>query len=94
MLTMTDKAAEMIRTLTSQPGVPEDAGLRMSVQGGEEGTLTLSLQGPQPDDAVIDDAGARVFIEHDAAPLVEDRQLDAQVDDQGGLSFLLGSQTG
>jgi Fe-S cluster assembly iron-binding protein IscA len=66
----------------------------MSVQGGEEGTLTLSLQGPQPDDAVIDDAGARVFIEHDAAPLVEDRQLDAQIDDQGGLSFLLGSQTG
>lgn len=94
MLTMTDKAAEMIRTLTSQPGVPEDVGLRMSVQEGEEGTLTLSLQSPQPDDVVIDDAGARVFIEQDAAPLVEDRALDAQVDDDGGLSFLLGSQPG
>jgi len=94
MLTVTDKAAEMIRTLTSQPGVPEDAGLRMSLQDGEDGTLTLSLQGPQPDDAVIDDAGVRVFIEHEAAPLVEDRELDAQVDDEGGLSFLLGVQAG
>ena len=58
MLTLTDRAAETIRILISQPGVPADTGLRMSLQDGEAGTLALALAGPQPDDAVIEDAGA------------------------------------
>jgi hypothetical protein len=62
VLTLTDRAADTIRALTSQPGVPADAGLRMSMQGSEEGRLALSLEGRQPDDAVIEDAGARVYV--------------------------------
>ena len=92
MLTLTDRAAETIRTLISQPGVPADTGLRMSVRDSEAGTLTLSLEPPQPDDAVIEDAGARVFVQRDAAPMVEDRELDAQLDEQGRASFKLGVQ--
>lgn len=94
MLTLTDKAAETIRTLTSQPGIPADTGLRMSVQDSDASTLTLSLEGPQPDDAVIEEAGARVFVQPDAADIVEDRQLDGQLDEQGQASFMLGSQAG
>jgi Fe-S cluster assembly iron-binding protein IscA len=66
----------------------------MSVQESDPGTLTLSLEAPQPDDAVIEDAGARVFIQQDAASIVEDRELDAQLDDEGRASFMLGSQAG
>lgn len=94
MLTLTDRAAETIRTLISQPGAPDDMGLRMSLKDGESGTLSLSLETPQPDDAVIEDAGARVFVQRDAAPMVEDRELDAQVDEQGRASFKLGVQSG
>jgi Fe-S cluster assembly iron-binding protein IscA len=61
----------------------------MSMQGAEESRLALSLEGRQPDDAVIEDAGARVYVQQDAAPVVEDRQLDAQLDDQGRASFVL-----
>jgi iron-sulfur cluster assembly protein len=93
VLTLTDRAAETIRTLTSQPGIPADTGLRMSLQDGEAGTLALSLEGPQPDDAIIEDAGARVFVERDAYAIVEDRELDAQLDEDGRASFMLGSQT-
>lgn len=94
MLTLTERAAATIRTLTSQPGIPADTGLRMSVQDGDSGTLALSLEGPQPGDAVIEDAGARVFVEHDAAEIVSDSELDAEFDDQGRASFMLGSQAG
>lgn len=93
MLTLTDRAAETIRTLISQPGAPADMGLRMALKDGESGTLSLSLESPQPDDAVIEDAGARVFVQRDAAPMVEDRELDAQVDEQGRASFKLGIQS-
>ena len=94
MLTLTDRAAETIRTLITQPGVPADTGLRMSLQEGEAGTLALSLERPQPDDAVIEDGGARVFVQRDAAAMVEDRELDAQLDEQGRASFRLGVQPG
>jgi iron-sulfur cluster assembly protein len=94
LLTLTDRAAETIRTLISQPGIPADTGLRMSLRDSESGTLTLSLEPPQPDDAVIEDGGARVFVQRDAAPMVEDRELDAQLDEQGRASFKLGVQSG
>ena len=92
MLTLTNRAAETIRTLTSQPGIPAETGLRMSLQDSDAGTLALSLEGPQPDDAVIEDEGARVFVQRDAAGIVDDRELDAELDEEGRASFMLGSQ--
>jgi iron-sulfur cluster assembly protein len=92
MLTLTERAAGTIRTLTSQPGVPENAGLRMSLPDGEAGALMLALDAPQPDDTVIEDAGARVFVQSDATTILEDRELDGQLDEQGQASFTLGSQ--
>jgi Fe-S cluster assembly iron-binding protein IscA len=64
----------------------------MSLQDSDPGTLTLSLEGPHPDDAVVEDSGARVFIQRDAASIVDDRELDAQLDEEGRASFMLGSQ--
>jgi Fe-S cluster assembly iron-binding protein IscA len=64
----------------------------MSLQDSDPGTLTLALEGPQPDDAVIEDGGARVFVQRDAASIVDDRELDAQLDEEGRASFMLGSQ--
>ena len=94
MLTLTDRAAETIRILTSQPGVPADTGLRMSLQDSEAGTLALSLAAPQADDDVIEEAGARVFVQRDAAAMVADRELDAELDEQGRASFRLAAQAG
>lgn len=92
VLTLTDRAAATIRSLTSQPGIPAETGLRMSVQDGEAGTLALSLESPQPGDAVIEDGGAKVFVERDAAEMLGDSELDAELDDQGHASFMLGGQ--
>jgi Fe-S cluster assembly iron-binding protein IscA len=92
VLTLTDRAAETIRALTSQPGIPADTGLRMSIPDGADGALTLSLEPPQPDDAVIEEEGARVFVQPDLASIVDDRELDGQLDEQGQASFVLASQ--
>jgi Fe-S cluster assembly iron-binding protein IscA len=94
VLTLTDRATETIRILISQPGIPADTGLRMSLQGGDEGSLTLSLEGPQPGDTVIEDAGAKVFVQEDVAGMVGDGELDAELDEQGQASFTLGTQPG
>jgi iron-sulfur cluster assembly protein len=94
VLTVTDKAAETIRALTAQPGVPAQAGLRMSLPEGEAGALALSLEERQPDDAVVENAGARVYVQPDAADIVADRELDGQLDEQGEASFILGTQAG
>lgn len=92
MLTLTDRAAETIRALTTQPGSPADTGLRMSLQDGEEGKLALSLETPQPDDAVVEESGARVFVGPDVVGVVEDSELDAQVDEQGRPTFMLSNR--
>jgi iron-sulfur cluster assembly protein len=92
VLTLTDRAAETIRALTTQSGYPADTGLRMSRQGGDEGKLALSLEAPQPDDAVIEESGARVFVEPDVVGVVEDSELDAQIDEQGRPTFMLSER--
>lgn len=94
VLTLTDRAAETIRALTSQPGVPADTGLRMTLQDSDAETLTLSLESRQPDDAVIEDAGARVFVQQDAAAIVENGELDVELDEQGQASFMLANPGG
>lgn len=64
----------------------------MSVQDSAAGTLALSLEGQQPGDAVIEDGGARVFVEQNATDIVSDSELDAELDEQGHASFMLGTQ--
>ena len=93
MLTLTDSAVTAIRNLTSQPELPEDTGLRIMSQseGGPAFQVTLA-ESPTAGDQVIETAGARVFLEPDAAIALDDKSLDAQVDDQGTVAFTLADQ--
>ncbi|MFI9386042.1 iron-sulfur cluster biosynthesis protein [Kutzneria sp. NPDC052558] len=90
MLTLTPTAVEVVRSLTSDDGVPEGTGLRIANQ---DGRLALALA-PQPDDAdrVISGEGARLFLDDSAAAYLDDKILDAAVDDQGNPTFTLASQ--
>ena len=92
MVTMTDNAVAAIRSLTGQPEVPEGAGLRIATDPNA-GSLQLSLA-PEPmeGDQVVDTAGARLFLDSDAALLLDDKALDASVDEQGTVQFALAEQ--
>lgn len=94
MLTVTDNAVAAIRSLTDQPEVPDGAGLRIATDPNA-GSLQLSLSPePQEGDQVVDSAGARLFLDNDAALLLDDKALDASVDDQGTVQFALAEQPG
>jgi iron-sulfur cluster assembly protein len=92
MLTVTDNAVAAIRSLTSQPDVPDGAGLRIATDASA-GALQLSVAtAPQEGDQIVDNAGARLFLDNDAAMLLDDKSLDATVDDQGTVQFALAEQ--
>jgi iron-sulfur cluster assembly protein len=96
MLVLTEAAAEVVKSVTSTPEAPDGAGLRIASPEPEpEGPGALQITattGPGEDDQVIEAAGARVFLEPQAAIYLEDKILDAQVDEQGNARFSLGMQ--
>lgn len=90
MLTLTPTAVEVVRGLTADDAVPEGTGLRIANQNGR---LALALA-PQPDEAdrVIAGDGARLFLDDAAAAYLDDKILDANMDDQGNPTFTLATQ--
>ncbi|GAB3171492.1 iron-sulfur cluster biosynthesis family protein [Micromonospora palomenae] len=87
MLTMTDNAVMVIRDLALQQDVAQDGGLRIAADT-DAGSLTIELV-PEPaqGDKVVDNQGARIFLDPDAAELLEDTSVDAVVDDEGVVQF-------
>jgi len=91
LLTLTDTAASEIRTIIDHPQVPDDAGVRIA--SGPQGDLTLALtEAPVTGDAVVDEEGARVFLEPQVEPLLTDKTLDAETDAEGNIQFTLLEQ--
>lgn len=88
MLTLTDSAATVVKTIVDQTPDVTEAALRISATG--EGSTDLSLAvavEPEPNDTVIEASGARVYLEQNAALLLDDKVLDAQIDDAGATRF-------
>src|ERR1022692_1639747 len=64
MLTLTDSAVSAIRTLTSQPDLPGETGLRIMAQGDGAPSFQLALaEAPVAGDQVVEEGGARVSLE-------------------------------
>jgi len=91
VLTLTDTAATEIRSIVTHPQVPDDAGVRIT--GEPDGALTLALvEAPQGGDAVLEESGARVFLDPNADQLLTDKTLDATTDPEGNLQFSVAEQ--
>ena len=88
MLNLTENAQTAVRTLTQEPRAPASAGLR--IMPGNEGLELMLVAEPVPGDALIDDGGARVFVDPQATHLLDAQTLDAQVED-GEVNFFLAS---
>ena len=90
MLTLTENASTVVKTLVDQTEGNE-AGLRISQDAPDSPALhVIPSQAPQPGDRVLEEDGARVFLEETAAVTLDDKVLDAQVDESGGVQFMLG----
>lgn len=92
MLTLTENATTLIKNLADQTTVADAAGLRISAEA-DSANLSVDLTpAPEPADQIIESAGARVFLEEHAAAALEDKVLDAQLDEAGAVRFAIGAQ--
>jgi Fe-S cluster assembly iron-binding protein IscA len=83
VLAITENAAEAIQTIVaSSPEVPEKGGLRILARSeGEQEKLELTIAAiPAEDDEVVEEHGAHVFLDPEAASYLDDKVLDARVE--------------
>jgi Fe-S cluster assembly iron-binding protein IscA len=92
VLTVTENAATVIRGLLTSAGETEHGGLRIGAKGDEAHLAVEIAPAPASGDAVIEDGGARVFLDAVAAPQLSRRELDAQISGDG-VRFLLRDQS-
>ena len=92
MLTLTENASTVVKTLVEQQEAAV-GGLRISQDAPDSPALhVIPTQEPQPGDQVVEDGGAKVFLEETAAMTLDDKILDAQVDQNGGVQFTIAPQ--
>jgi iron-sulfur cluster assembly protein len=92
MLTLTENASTIVKTLTGQSAETEDAGLRISSSNPQSTAFAAAVAPiPEPADQVVEVSGARLFLEPGAAVALDDKVLDAQVDENGAVSFAIGA---
>ena len=78
VLTLTDKAAEMIKVAMERDGV-QGSGLRVGVVGGGCSGFQYNLSfEPEPaaDDTVLEQGGVRIFIDQASQPHLHGMTLD------------------
>lgn len=84
MLTLTDSASTVVRAIATQ--IPDSATAGVRIHGGDETQFVLDVvTEPDPQDSVVEVSGARVFLDATAAQVLDDKIIDARLDDDGSL---------
>jgi Fe-S cluster assembly iron-binding protein IscA len=86
VLTLTPTAAEAVRQLVDNAPIEAAEGLRIAPgQVTPQGTsLELSIvDGPEASDQEINDSGAHVYLEPEVATFMDDKVLDAELEETG-----------
>lgn len=92
MLTLTDNATLIVSTLVSRQSDAPDAGLRIhsAEAPSTDGSARLAVNvaaDPEPLDQIVDVSGTRLFLDEAAVVALDDKVLDAGVDEAGAVSF-------
>lgn len=93
VLTLTENASTVVKSIVEQSDDIQDGGLRISQDAVDSPALhVIPTEAPQPGDQVLEENGARVFLEETAADTLDDKVLDAQIDENGGVQFMIAIQ--
>jgi iron-sulfur cluster assembly protein len=93
MLTLTENATNIVRNIATQSPEPGSAGLRITSDGTTEAPFAVTAaDAAQPGDQVVSQEGANVYLDGPTADLLDDKVLDARVDNDGRIEFALGQQ--
>jgi Fe-S cluster assembly iron-binding protein IscA len=77
MLAISETAAEAITTLLAQGDLPDGSGARIAADGAQGLELAL-VTGPAEDDTVVRNGAATVYLEQQAAQVLDDKVLDVE----------------
>lgn len=95
-LTLTDNAVAAVKEIVaSAPEAEESSGMRIVARQTPDGQASFELsiaQVPLEDDEVIEEQGARVFLESNASDILGSKELDARVDADRQIAFLIGDR--
>lgn len=92
MLTLTENASTIVRDINAQQE-GDESGLRITGESaGEPAFAVTTADQPQPGDQVVDQDGAKVFLDSTASEQLDDKVLDASLDPSGNVQFALGLQ--
>lgn len=93
MLTLTDTAATVVKSIVNQDPTVTDGALRIGTGPGSDREFQIAVVSEaQPGDAVVENAGARVFVAESATAILDDKALDAEVGENGAVTFALVPQ--
>jgi iron-sulfur cluster assembly protein len=98
MLLLTENASTIVKSIAAQS--PEAAGidanqvgLRIAAEAVDSPELNLAVvPAPESTDQVIETDGAFVYLEPNAVVMLADKVLDAQVEENGSVSFAIALQ--
>jgi iron-sulfur cluster assembly protein len=91
MLTMTENASSVVKTIVEGTPSTDTGGLRIvsDKAGGTAFSVDVAMA-PEPTDEVVEQGGARVFVELNARDALANQILDAEVVADGSVRFALG----
>ncbi len=89
MLTLTETATTVVKTIVEQDPNKEASGLRINGEPGAPNLTVAVVAAPEAGDAVVEAEGARVFLEENAAIALSEKTLDAEVGEDGAVSFAI-----
>jgi len=93
MLTLTENATMIAKSIADEPANPAATALRIASAGEPEASFAISATTePEPDDHVVEQDGAVVYLDQAAAIQLDDKVLDAGVDEGGNVQFSLAQQ--
>ncbi len=98
MLLLTENASTIVKSIASQTpdidGAENHVGLRIVADSVDSTELSLAVV-PEPEltDQVIETGGALVYLEPNAVIMLDDKVLDAQVEENGSVSFAIALQS-
>ncbi len=91
MLTLTENACSIVKRYTDHPETPDDAGLRITSTPEAQLAVTTADE-PVVGDELVEQDGARVYLDAAAAQQLDDKVLDAGIDETGNIQFGLLAQ--
>ncbi|MBU1588060.1 MAG: iron-sulfur cluster assembly accessory protein [Actinobacteria bacterium] len=92
MLTLTETATTAVKAIIS--GNPDIAGGGLRIGQGlddNQGFAVSVVASPEPGDSMVESDGAKVFLEPTASAVLDDKTLDAQIEN-GSVTFALVPQ--